>query len=287
MAITGYLAEFSLAEIFQFLEQGQKTGLLTIAPLPAPSGSQAAHSHYIWFTQGRIVAAANRSDHRGLMSIISHRGWVGDRAITRLAQTVAPQLPLGLALKSQGLLRAEQLKLLFYVQVMQQVCALFALNDGWFHFDSTTRAPAIEMTGLNAPATETTLAGLRALKDWSALEDKLPDPHSTLVSVVDGQPHLKLNQSEWQVWEFTNGDLSLEAIAKHLQLPTQKVVQVAFRLIVVGLVEEVPMVALASKPETSTKAESLTPEPESTDHTNEAVSQSFLHNLMSFLAGQT
>lgn len=280
MAITGYLAEFSLAEIFQFLEQGQKTGLLTITPIPEPSDTQAPSSHYIWFTQGRIVAAANRLDQRGLVSLISQRGWVGDRAITRLAQTVAPKLPLGLALKSQGLLRAEQLKLLFYVQVMQQVCALFSLADGWFHFDNKSRVPAIEMTGLNAPATETTLAGLRALKNWTTLENKLPDPQSTIISVVEGQPQLKLNQAEWQIWEFTNGNVSLEAIAHQIQLPVEKVVQIAFRLIVVGLVEEVPMVVSSLQPAPSPLVT------EATTHAEPGVSQSFLHNLMSFLAGQ-
>ncbi|HIK48621.1 MAG TPA: DUF4388 domain-containing protein [Thermosynechococcus sp. M55_K2018_012] len=32
MKITGYLSEFSLGEIFRFLEQGQKTGCLSIKP---------------------------------------------------------------------------------------------------------------------------------------------------------------------------------------------------------------------------------------------------------------
>ncbi|MGB3492439.1 MAG: DUF4388 domain-containing protein [Elainellaceae cyanobacterium] len=281
MAITGYLAEFSLAEIFQFLEQGQKTGLLTITPLPERSNSAAPHAHYIWFIQGRIVAAANCLDRRGLVSLISRRGWVGDRAITRLAQTVAPKRPLGLALKSQGLLRAEQLKLLFYVQVMQQVCTLFAIADGWFHFDLTAQAPAIEMTGLNAPATETTLAGLRALKDWSALKDKLPDPSSTIVSTVQGQPQLKLSQSEWQIWEFTNGDMSLDAIAQQLQLSIEKVLQIVFRLMVVGLIEEAPRVISAPQPEP------LAIRTQAVDGAEHTVSQSFLHHLMSFLVGQT
>lgn len=289
MAITGHLAEFSLAEIFQFLEQGHKTGLLTITPLPEPVDLKAPRSHYIWFQQGRITAAAHRSDGRGLMTIISNRGWLGDRAAGRLAQTCDPSTPAGICFKSQEILTAEQLKLLFYIQVMQQVCALFTIPDGWFHFDSTQRAPVSEMTGLSAPAVEVTLSGLRALKNWSVLQDKLPDPSSSLVSVVDGKPTLKLKQVEWQIWEFTDGKTSLKSIAKHLQLPIDKVQQLAFRLIVVNLVEEMPMIMAtdsAQSPDLLVPQSGLEPKSGLEVEPESQVSQSFLKNLMGFLKGQ-
>jgi hypothetical protein len=281
MAITGHLVEFSLAEIFQFLEQGHKTGLLTIFEQPDPSPPRG-REHYIWFNQGRIVAAANRSDHRGLISSLSQRGLLGDRAASRLAQSCAPKVPLGLYLKSQGILDAEQLKLLFYAQVMRQVCALFSVVDGWFHFDSKAVLPCDEMTGLSAPATEVTLAGLRALRNWSALEDKLPDPLSTIAAMVEGKPSLRLNSSEWQVWEFTGGNESIQQIAQHLQLPVLKVQQIVFRLIVVGLLEEVPMMMTEPQAVQAQAVEAeVTVAP--TAANTQGVSQSFLNNLVSFL----
>jgi hypothetical protein len=127
---------------------------------------------------------------------------------------------------------------------MQQVCALFTLEDGWFHFDSSQKAPTAELTGLSAPAVDVTLAGLRALKNWTTLADKLPAPASGLITTIAGKPALKLKQTEWQVWEFTDGHTSIQEIAQHLQLPVDKVQQIAFRLIVVNLVEEMPIIAL-------------------------------------------
>lgn len=239
--------------------------------------------------------------------LISQRGWLGDRAAGRLMKSCDLSVPAGLCFKSQGILQADQLRMLFYIQVMQQVCALFALEDGWFHFDTSQKTPLSEATGLSAPAVEVTLSGLRALKNWSVLEDKLPDPNSGLVSITDGQPALKLKQSEWQVWEFTDGQTSLKEIAKHLQIPLPKIQQIAFRLILVSLVEEVPILSPASEsqmlvmpsppnpavnsavthpthpPQTATSASvpnSSTPE------TRDPVSQSFLNNLMGFLKGQ-
>jgi hypothetical protein len=281
MAITGYLAEFSLAEMFQFLEQGCKTGLLNICTLSG-SGTEGQQNHYIWFNQGRIVAAADSLNQQGLVSMIGQRGWLGDRAASRLAQTCTIGTPMGLCLKAQGALTAEQLKLLFYSQVMRQVCALFELGDAWFQFDAKVPLPSGEMTGLSAPATEVTLAGLRALKDWSALADKLPEPTSALVSIVDGKPQLRLNQVEWQVWEFTNGTVSLNAIANQLRLPIEKIQQVAFRLIVSALAEEIPLIAepIALTPETEPTELNVAPTEAS------AVSQSFLQNLVGFLKGK-
>lgn len=283
MAITGYLAEFSLAEIFQLLEQGRKTGLLSICAL-AEAQPENRKNHYIWFTQGRIVGAANALDHQGLTGLISRRGWLGDRAASRLAQVCSVDTPMGLCLKSQGVLQAEQLKLLFYTQVMRQVCALFELKDAWFQFDHKAPTPVSEMTGLSAPATEVTLAGLRALKEWDALQEKLPDPTSALVSIIEGKPGLKLNQVEWQVWEFTSGSMSLKAIAAQLHMPIEKIQQIAFRLIVIGLAEELPLIdAPAADISTSSEEDS----PISSESAEAAkVSNSFLENLVGFLKGR-
>ncbi|MGG6237281.1 DUF4388 domain-containing protein [Nodosilinea sp. AN01ver1] len=287
MTVTGYLADFSLPELFQLLEQGNKTGLLTICTL-ADTTTIERHNHHIWFGQGQIVAAGNALDQRGLMRLIAQRGWMGDNAVSRLAQTCQINTPLGLCLKNQGVLSAEQLKLLFYTQVMRQVCALFALPDGWFQFDPKAPTPRAEMTGLIATATDVTLAGLRALKDWNALAEKLPDPSSALISTVEGKPSLRLNPNEWQVWEFTNGTMALADVAKQLNLPVAKAQQIAFRLIVTGLAEEMPL--MAAPPTSSVDLvdpESLEPVAAgAVGHGAAPVSNSFLQNLVGFLKGK-
>ncbi|HEY9629648.1 MAG TPA: DUF4388 domain-containing protein [Coleofasciculaceae cyanobacterium] len=280
MAVTGYLSEFSLAEIFSFLEQGNKTGLLTICVL-SEDPSKKRENHYVWFNQGRIVAASNRLDQHGLANMIGQRGWLGEHTALRVAQTCAATVPIGLSLKTQGLLTVEQLKLLFYAQVMRQVCALFSLKDGWFQFDGKVPLPFAEMTGLNAPATEVTLSALRVLKDWSALASKLPEPSSAIKGIIAGKPQQKLNQSEWHLWEFADGTLALSAIAKQLQLPLEKAQQIAFRLVTAGLVEEVPLVMV---PPTASRPEVAVPEAIASEAA--AVSHSFLHNLVGFLKGK-
>lgn len=99
MAISGLLSELSLPEIFQLLEQGNKTGRLTIKATSLYP-SQQDQNFYIWFKQGHIVAAANRLDGQGLLSIIQQRGWLTIRAASRITDVCATNQPAGLCLKA-------------------------------------------------------------------------------------------------------------------------------------------------------------------------------------------
>jgi hypothetical protein len=151
MSTTGSLSDFSLPEILQFIEQGRKTGLLTVRTL-SESPASKSRVHYIWVDQGCIVAAANRLDEKGLVTLIEQRQWVSERVIYKLAQLCPTDKSLGKYLFDQGVLRAAQLKQLFLAQVRQQVCALFNLQDGEFQFEQNVSVPRLEVTGLSVSA---------------------------------------------------------------------------------------------------------------------------------------
>lgn len=303
MELKGYLSEFSLPEIFQFLEQGYKKGMLTIRASAA--NNQQLQSYYIWLLQGRIVAAADRLDGQGLLSMIEQRGLLSDRVASKIPQICSLNAPLGLCLKTQGLLQAEQLTLLFRTQVIKQVASLLQIKDGKFEFDPTASLPQAEITGLNMPATEVTLMGLRTLQDWSTLAEKLPEPTAGLSTISD-QPQVRLESSELQVWELANGSTSLQQIAKKLGFSVEKVQQIAFRLIVANLVEEIfqaeggatsvledlpkPKAEVFSTSKVNTLLAAEKPrggnnlaQPMANSNNNPNVSHSFLQNLVGFL----
>jgi hypothetical protein len=240
MALKGLLSKFSLPEVFQFLEQGYKTGLLTVRSLE--NKLNESEKHYIWLHQGRIVAAVNRLDNKGLLSMLVKRGLVSENTINQVIKSSRPNTALGLSLKSEGLLAAEQLKLLFRTQIMTDVCPLFQLPDGEFEFNFTIQSPSLEMTGLSMPATEATLIGLRMLRDWSSLVNKLPDITSGLRTKIIAQPQIILEPVELRVWEYANGKTSLLSIGNKLELSKEITQQIAFRLIVSNLAEEIFLV---------------------------------------------
>ena len=242
MAITSCLAEFSLPELFQFLDQGSKTGLLTLRFQP-DIHSQEKRVRHALMHQGRIVAVTNRLNHQCLLAMICQRGWISPEALREQVNRCPANMPIGLYLKTQGFLQPEQLRLLFHAQVLQQICGLFRLRDAQFKFDSKATLPTTEMTGLSLSATEATLMGLRVLRDWRALADKLPEPTSALSKVVLGKRHLRLDSLEGRVWQSANGSLPLNTLASQFKQPVETIQQTAFRLISVGLVAEVPTIA--------------------------------------------
>ena len=132
-------------------------------------------------------------------------------------------------------------------------------------------------------AAEVIVMGLRALQDWTALADKLPDRTSGLSSLV-AKPHIRLENQEWQVWEFVNGNISLENIANQLRIFVETVQQIAFRLIVVNLTEEHFMVATHSTVTLEEYTHPIAlPEAVQEPSKKSAVSQSFLKSLVGFL----
>jgi hypothetical protein len=150
MSITGALTDFSLPEIFQFIEKGHKTGLLTLRTLPESTTQTSVR--YLWMNEGRIVAAANQLNEQGLISLINQYQWVSQRVVTKLSQFCPANKPLGLYLRSQGALQVEHLEHLFQIQIIQQTCAIFQLKDAQFIFDQNVPAPKREMTGLSVPS---------------------------------------------------------------------------------------------------------------------------------------
>ena len=234
MEITGQLLEFSLLNIFQFIEQFHQTGLLSLQPEPSDE-SQSGKSCYLWFQTGGIVAIAEQIDNKHLLAMIEKRGWLAAELLNILSAPNGIEHALGVELKTSGQLNTEQLQVLFHAQVIQPVCGLFKLSRGHFSFNSQVILPKIEMTGLSLPVAEATLLGLRVLRDWKPFAAKLPTPADIFNKNIVTKSRFQLDAQEGQVWELANGKNSIEAIAKQLQQPLETIQQIAFRMKVVGL----------------------------------------------------
>jgi Domain of unknown function (DUF4388) len=286
MTLSSSFTDFSLAELFQLIDCGRKSGCLTVCTLPNIKilGSKSQY-YYIWFRQGRVVAAANKLNHQGLIEKINQRGLVKEQTIKNLYESAKVDIPLGLQLKTEGILSAEQLNLLFASQ-LQQVRQLFEIQKGVFKLDSKAELPTNEMTGLSLRAIEVALMTLRVLKNWAVLADALPDKHSAIESIAQGQPQVHLHPLEWQVWEFANGSATINAIASQLNQPVAVIQQVAFRLMLACLVEEVPFVPPSSILNDDSINASLAARKTEAARSLK-ISNAFLQNLVGFLRSKT
>ncbi|MCX7592990.1 MAG: DUF4388 domain-containing protein [Fischerella sp.] len=288
MNLSSSLTNFSLAELFQLIDQGRKSGCLTVCTLPdIDTPSSRSQYYYIWFRQGCIVAAANRLNGQGLISKITQRGWASQQVLEKYCQFLPRATPFGLYLKTQGVLNGEQLNLLFASQ-LRQVRQLFEIQKGVFKLHSQAPLLGKEMTGLSLKAIEVSLMALRTLKNWEALADALPDANSAIRSISQSKPQVHLHALEWQVWEFANGSVPLSAIAHQLHQPIALVQQAAFRLMLACLIEEIP--PMTSTPEQNDDSlylnvvnSSSFAKQKSQELEKYKLSTSFLQNLVGFL----
>jgi hypothetical protein len=281
MSLAGYLSEYSLAEIFHFVQEGNKTGLLLIEPdrLLAQSTSS---TYSISFQSGRVMSVATDLEHRRLLKMMEQRKWLSPEQSKMVEyQLSAIRQPLGTYLKSQGILNTEQLTLLFNQQVVAMIAKLFEIQQGQFKFDLRSPLTYAEMTGLSMTAKEAALMGLRVMRDWSGLVAKLPAPESALQRLSSEPIGLRLDTQEWQVWKLALGEIPISKIAEQLDIVITKVQQIGFRLSSIGLMQEVSL----EPPQPSMKLMMEAPTPICVGGGNASapVSASFLSNLMGFL----
>jgi hypothetical protein len=277
MSLTGYLSEYSLAEIFNFVQDGNKTGLLSIESDRCLSRS-LDNAYYISFQAGRVMSVSHGRglEHRGLLEMMGQRQWLSPEQLTGLSIN-ANKLgqPLGTYLKSCNALDTEQLRLLFDAQVVANICKLFGeIHYGRFNFNPQAALIYAEMTGISQQAKEVSLLGLRMLRDWSSLSTKLPTPTSVLQRSSSTLPDLRLDSQESKVWSLALGELSIAKMAAELGLQIERVQQISFRLCAIGLVEEVLPVAI-DKP--------IALQPADSHPATTPISASFLGKLMGFL----
>jgi hypothetical protein len=242
MTISSSLEFFSLPELFRSIEQNSKSGRLIVQT--SRTNIKAKRTYYVWFKQGHLVAVSDRLNHKGLIDLIHNRGWLSPPIVNRLRTLCPPQVPLGIYLQKVKLVGREKLSLIFQLQ-LHQVYRLFHLQTGWFRFDELQELqdriftiPWLEMTGQKIRATEVSMYALRLIENWSQVGEHLPESSLAVKKLLE-TPHLKLTALERRVWESADGRTSLAEIARLTQQTVESIQVTAFRIIAVGLVEEI------------------------------------------------
>lgn len=246
MSISSSFKNFSLPELFQIIDKGKKSGCLTVWSSTSYNNKDTVGQYYyVWFLQGRIVAASDNLKGKDLASKIVERCWLDSLFLEEFLSQLPPCQPLGLSLKTKGILSSEQLQLLFSSQV-KQIKKLFEIQKGVFKLDSKANLPWLEMTGLSISTIEAALIALRTLKNWENLRDALPEQDSGIKKMTAVQIPFNLNSLEMKLLNYADSKMSLNIIAKEIQQSITAVQRATFRLMIAGWVEEVPMISSMS-----------------------------------------
>jgi Domain of unknown function (DUF4388) len=237
MPLKSSFSDFSVAECFRLIDQGRKTGRLSISYLEVNSDQKA--KQYFWFREGQFIATSNTLDGTNLASEIVRRNWMSQRVVEKLINLSKEGRPLGLNLKLMGALRSEQIASLFGFQ-LKQLLPILETSEGEYQLDSQIPFPYSEMTGLSIRAIEVAVETLRQVRHWKALEEMLPKSSSAIQRWNMGEQTLRLTQIEMKILDYADGRKSLTQISRLLGYEMNVTLHVAFRLMIANLVDEVP-----------------------------------------------
>jgi Domain of unknown function (DUF4388) len=254
MLVNGYLSQYSLAEIFNLIQEGKKNGVLSIEQRDGSVDISVATQestleipcYYVSFQGGRVMSIfyGLEYENQDLLAMILERQWIPVNQLQELKRKLNGIIvPWGLQLKVWEVISVDRLKLLFDIQVLSQLAKIFQISEGKFRFDPHGELNYPEMTGLSLSARNAVLSGLRELKDWSGLTNKLPTPESKLQRFSSQLQDLLLENDEELVWQLALGEMSMLEIAAQLNLEIARVRQIGFRLCSIGLIDEVSVVS--------------------------------------------
>lgn len=254
MLVHGYLSQYSLAEIFNLIQEGKKNGVLSIEPtygLTDPAIAEESKleipCYYVSFQGGRVMSIfyGLEYENQDLLAMIVERQWIPLDQLKELKKKLnGVIMPWGLQLKVWEIISVEQLRLLFDIQAISKLSQIFGIYEGKFRFNPSAELNYPEMTGLSLSARNAVLLGLRGLKDWSGLTNKLPAPESGLQKFSSELQGSILENDEQLVWQLALGKMSMLKIAAQLNLEIDKVRQIGFRLCSIGLIHEVAVESL-------------------------------------------
>jgi hypothetical protein len=168
VAIEGALQDVSLADIYQLLAMGQKTGCLSI--------TDRSNFGYVYFKKGRVIYASvlNRRDRLGELLVRNHV--ITRKDLSRATKQQAEQKGrrLGEILVEIEALSEEDLHKYIQTQIEEAVYHLFAWTQGSFHFDTDQSPDEEDLFLVSISAEALLMEGARRVDEWSQVEKKIP-----------------------------------------------------------------------------------------------------------------
>lgn len=264
MGINGSLKNFSLPEILRIIDDGSKSGRLSIYSDSKSRSLEDKVASHLWFQNGDFIAIHNPLKYINLLDVIKQKKLISSTNLIKLygIKSNINNLPkydnsLGEYCLKNALLNIHQIDRLFEQQ-LETVYSLFELENGWFIFADRNEEdrvselkesfPSTEMTGQKLKAIAISLQGMRSLKKLNdRLIEQLPDPNSALIKLVDNF-NLNLSSIEACLFDDANGQSSLKKIAQKTLFEIKDLQEAALRLILLGLVEAVPVTVYSSQP---------------------------------------
>jgi tetratricopeptide (TPR) repeat protein len=234
MAIEGPLRELGIHDVFQLLDLSRKTGRLRV------SSALRDNEGTVDFRQGRVVAAAIRSNPHPIGQILLRAGKITEAELERaesMRQQSAERRRIGEILVEMGAVTPRELERMMQRQIEAVVFELLSWQEGFFSFAEGDVGAGDGSGGL--PTDSLLMEAARRIDEWTRIAHLVPslDVVPMLADTAgDQQPMLDLRPNEWQVLAAIDGSTDLRAIAAAVSMSDFDVARIVYGLVSTGVV---------------------------------------------------
>lgn len=230
MGISGNLKTMALAELLQWLSQGQKTGTLVI------DGGKIQKR--IFFEEGVIVSSASTDPKEYLGAFLTAHGYITeDEANGAVARQKQEKQLLGQILVGMGSITEEQLQEVLRQKAEESIYDVFTWEAGEFVF-LDDEMPAETFIRMSLDVQWIVLEGSRRLDEWRRVREWVPSPLAVPVIVADFAS-LDIDEVDKRILEWIDDDRTVEDISQGAQTSLFMIAQTVARYVEQGVVKVV------------------------------------------------
>lgn len=208
MGINGNLKTMELAELLQWLSQGQKTGTLLIA--------SSEVEKRVFFRAGKVISAASSDPKEHLGHFLVSHGFISEQQLAEaMRRQEAEKKMLGSILVAMEAITGEQLDHMLRMKAEEGIYDLFSWPEGDFRF-LDDELPAYEMVPLSLDVVGLVLEAMRRQDEYKRIKTRIPSPLCVPVRVVDDlASDPALEEGRRFILQAIDDDRSIEDIALH------------------------------------------------------------------------
>lgn len=231
MGINGNISTMSLAEVFQWLQTGQKTGTLH---LEGPNGTHKE----IYFREGTIISATSNDPREFIGQFMLYTRRINEQQLGEaLEKQKRDHVLLGKILVQKGILNQDELVRVLHSIVEEIIYDLFLWKEGEFEFKDD-QLPDRELPPLALDITHIVLEGATREDEWARINAVFPNELVVVRPVIERiYARMPLDRSVARLLLLVNGTRSLYELARLYKATRYQVFKAMLDLFEAGLIE--------------------------------------------------
>ena len=208
MGISGNISTMSLAEVFQWLHNGQKTGTLHIR------GKQRTVKE-VYFTNGSINSASSNDPAELIGQFLLATNKITEAQLTKALEAQnRDHVLLGNILVKQNIIPKEEMERLLYNISEEIIYDLFLWKEGTFEFMDDV-LPRREVPDFNLDITHLVLEGATREDEWTRIRRVFPEEHVIVRPLIDNIiEFMPLERDSARLLSLINGSRTIYEILR-------------------------------------------------------------------------